>query len=103
MEKNDHHNWLNKIPWYNTYICLKLYGSLFEYFITHAISDRYNFMCSLVAHDKLQPSYKDDEGIIGDRSIPKNETTETLKSLGATLILLIYGLNCLKRIMTLDV
>ena len=42
-------------------------------------------MCSLVAHDKIQPAYEDDESSIGDRSIPKNETTKALKYLGATL------------------
>ena len=29
-----------------------MHGSLFEDFITHARTDRYNFMCPLVAHDK---------------------------------------------------
>ena len=42
-------------------------------------------MCSLAAHDKIQPSYEDDEISVGDRSIPKNATTKLLKSLGATL------------------
>ena len=42
-------------------------------------------MCSLVAHDKIQPDYEDYKNSILDRSIPKNETTKLLKSLGATL------------------
>ena len=42
---------LNKGPWYNTDICSRLHVSLFEYFITHARTDRNNLMCSLVAHD----------------------------------------------------
>ena len=42
-------------------------------------------MCSLVAHDKIQPAYEDDEISIGDRSIPKNATVEALKSLSDTL------------------
>ena len=85
MDKNDHQDWLNKGPWYNTSICLKLHGSVFEYFITQAITDRYNLMCSLVAHDKIRPAYEDDAGSIGDRSIPKNATTKALKSLGTAL------------------
>ena len=85
MEKNNHQDWLNKGPWYNTSICLKLHGSVFEYFITQAITDIYNLMCSLVAHDKIQPAYEDDESSIGDRSIPKNATTKLLKALCATL------------------
>ena len=55
MNDNNHQDWLNKGPWYNTSIYLKLHGSLFEDFITHARSDRYNLMCYLVAHDKIKP------------------------------------------------
>ena len=74
MDENNHQYWLDKGPWYNTSICPKLHGSMFEDFIAQAITDRYNIMCSLVAHDKLQPDYKDDEGSIGDRSISYNVT-----------------------------
>ena len=52
MDKNNHQDWLNKGPWYNTAICLRLHGSLFEDFITHARTERCNLMCSLVPHDK---------------------------------------------------
>ena len=79
MDENNNQDQLNKGPWYNTYICLKLHGSRFEDFITPARTDRYNLMCSLVSHDKLQPDYKYDESIIGDRSIPDNPTTKTLE------------------------
>ena len=41
-------------------------------------------MCYLVAHDRLQNDYKDDEISIGDRSIPNDATVKELKSLGAT-------------------
>ena len=54
MDKNDHQDWLNKGPWNNTSICSKLHGSRFEDFITQAGTDRYNLMCYLAAHDKLQ-------------------------------------------------
>ena len=53
MDENNHQDWLNKGPWYNTAIYLRLHGILFECFITHAISDRYNLICSLVSHDKI--------------------------------------------------
>ena len=85
MVKNNHRDCLNKGPWYNTSIFLKLHGIRFEDFITQAITDRYNLMCSLVAHDKMQPYYKDDEISIGDRSIPDNATPKSLESLGATI------------------
>ena len=52
IDKSNHPDWLNKGPWYNKDICSMLHGSMFEYFITHAITDRYNLLCSLVAHDK---------------------------------------------------
>ena len=52
MDGNNQQDLLNKGSWYNKSICLKLYGSLFEYFITHERTDRYNLMYYLVAHDK---------------------------------------------------
>ena len=55
-----------------------MHGSLFGYLITHALTDRYNLMCSIVAHDKQQPDYENDENSTGDRLIPKDVTTEAL-------------------------
>ena len=40
-------------------------------------------MCSLVAHDRLEPDYKDNESSIGDRAIPNDATIKALFSLGA--------------------
>ena len=62
-----------------------MHGKLFEDFILHAITDRYNLMCSIIAHDKKQPAYEDEWSSIGDRPIPKNTTTWALEALGATL------------------
>ena len=42
-------------------------------------------MCSIIAHNKQQPLYDDDEISIGVRPIPKNSTTEALVELGATI------------------
>ena len=78
MGINNHQDWLDKVPWYNTSICLQLHGSRFEDFITQARTDRYYLMCYLVPHEKLQLDYKDDEISIGDRATPGNETTNTL-------------------------
>ena len=78
IDEINHQDWLNKGPWYNTAICSSLHESLFEYFITHSGTDRYNILCYLVAHDKKQPDYEDEEISIGDRLIPKHVTTETL-------------------------
>ena len=44
--------WMTGGPWYNTSICKKLHGKLFEGFIINAITDRYNIMCSIDAHEK---------------------------------------------------
>ena len=57
---------------------LLLHVSLFEDFITHARTDRYNIMCSLVAHIKIQPAYEDNESSIGYSIITKHATTESL-------------------------
>ena len=70
--------WLNKGPWYNTDICSRLHISLFGYFITHARIDRYNLICSLVAHDKKLPAYEYYKRSIGYRIITKHATTESL-------------------------
>ena len=85
MDKNNHQDWLNKGPWYNTSIYLKLHGSRFEDFVTQARTDRYNLMCYLVSHDKLQPDYKYYESSIGDRLIPDNAKIKSLEALGATI------------------
>ena len=58
---------------------------MFKDFIRHARTDRYHLICSIISHAKEQPFYEDEERSIGDRPIPKNETTEALESLGATL------------------
>ena len=76
--------WFYTGPWYNKNICSKLYGITFEDFITKAGTDRYNIMCSLVAHDRLQENKTDDEISIGDILIPIDATVKALKSLGAT-------------------
>ena len=39
-------------PWYNTSICKKLHGKVFEGFTRNEITDRYNIMCSIDAHEK---------------------------------------------------
>ena len=61
MDENNHQDWLNKSTWYNTPICLKFHGSRSEAFITQAITDIYNLMCSLVAHDIMQLDDEYDE------------------------------------------
>ena len=76
--------WFDTGTWYNKNICSKLYGTTFEDFITQARTDRYNIMCSLVAHDRLQENKTDNESSIGDREIPNDATVKALKSLGAT-------------------
>ena len=60
INKSENPNWLNKVPWYNTSIFSRLHGNMFGYFITHAINDRYNTMCSLVAHDKKHPAHENE-------------------------------------------
>ena len=75
IDKSNHQDWLNKGHWYNTAICSRLHGIMFEYFIIHARTDTYNLMRSLVAHYEKHPAYEDEEISIGDRLIPKQVTT----------------------------
>ena len=82
--KSNHLDWLNKVPRYNRNVYSKLYGIRLKDFITQARTDRYNLMCSLVAHDRLQPDYEYDVSSIGDRAIPNYATIKTLESLDAT-------------------
>ena len=60
MDESNHPDWFNKFPLYNTAICSRLHGSLFEDFITHARTNIYNLLCYIVAHDKKQPACEDD-------------------------------------------
>ena len=77
-------SWFDTGPWYNKNICSKLYGTTFEGFIAQARTYRYNIMCSLVAHDRMQDNKQDDESSIGYRVIPKYATVKALNSLGET-------------------
>ena len=60
IEESIHPDWLDNGPWYNTTICSKLHGKIFEDFIRDARTDRYRLMCYIIAHDKKQPSYEDE-------------------------------------------
>ena len=95
--KSNHLDWLNKGPWYNRNICSKLHEIKFEDFITQARTDRYNLMCSLVAHDRLQTDYEDDVSSIGDRAIPNDATIKTLEALGATFNFIDIWLKLLRK------
>ena len=46
--------------WYNKYICEKLHGNVFERFIRNSRTDRYNIICSIDAHGKINPPERDD-------------------------------------------
>ena len=77
--------WMTGGPWYNTYICKKLHGKLFEVFIINARTDRYNIMGYIGAHEKEhQPSICDSSSG-GGFPLPKHSTIEALESLGATI------------------
>ena len=44
MGKNNP-NFITGGPWYNTSICKKLHGTVFEEFVRNARTERYNVMC----------------------------------------------------------
>ena len=103
MNETNHQDWLNKGPCYNISICSKLHGSRFEYFITQARTDRYNLMCYLVDHYRLQLYYKYYERSIVDRVIPNDATIKTLEALGATFNFIDIWLKLLCEKFTLEV
>ena len=72
-------------PWYNTSICKKLHGTVFEEYIRNSRTDRYNLMCFIDAHEKHQPSYVDDISSGGGNELQQNSTTDALVSLSATI------------------
>ena len=77
-------------PWYNTYICKKLHGNVFEGFIINARTGRYNIMCSIYAHEIEHQSYFDDSSSGRGFPLPLYSTTESLVLLSAT----IYFIGC---------
>ena len=87
-------NWFTNGTWYNTYICTKLNGTVFEKYIRNARTDRYNLMCYIDAHEKQKPSYFDDGSSGGGKSIPSNSTTESLDSLGEAFYLIGFWQKC---------
>ena len=66
-------------PWYNTSICKKLHGKLFEEFIINAMTDRYHIMCYIDAYEKNHQSSIYDDGRSSEGCpLPTNSTTEAL-------------------------
>ena len=51
LDKNNP-DWKIGCPWYNTYICKKIHGKVFDEFIRNAKTDRYNIICSIDKHKK---------------------------------------------------
>ena len=78
FSKHDNVGWFETGPWHNKNICSKLYGTTFGGFIKQSRSDRYNIMCSLVAHDRLQENEQDDESSLGYRVISKDARVKAL-------------------------
>ena len=66
-------------PWYNTSICKRLHGKLFEGFIINARTDRYNKVCSIDAYERENQLYSCDDFISGGVCpLPTNSTTTAL-------------------------
>ena len=63
-------DWITGGPWYTTYNCKKLHGTVFENYIKNARTDRYKLMCYIGAHEKHQPSIVDDGISGGGNALP---------------------------------
>ena len=72
----DKHNpyWITVGIWYNTSICKKLHGTVFGEYIRNAITDIYNIMCSIDAHEKQKPSSIYDGISGGGNALPSLST-----------------------------
>ena len=88
--------WMTGGPWYNTSICKRLHVNMFEGFIRNAITDRYNIMCSIYAHEKYYQSSCDDGSSDRGCLLPSNSTKEALDLLGATIDFIGCWLKTLK-------
>ena len=95
----DKHNseWMTGVPWYNTSICKKLHGKVFERFIRNSRTDIYNIMCSIDAHEKEHQSSSDYVNIGGCFPLPTNSTAKALYLLGATIHFIDFWLKALKQ------
>ena len=68
-------DWLTGVPWYNTSICKKLHGKLFEGFIINARTNRYNIRCSIDVYEREHQPSSCDDGSSGEGCpLPKNST-----------------------------
>ena len=89
--------WTTGGPWYNTNICKKLHGKVFEVFIRNARTDRYNIMCYIGSHEKDHQSSCYDGNSGGGCTPPSNSTTESLDFLGATVDIIDCWIKSLER------
>ena len=60
-------------PWYNTYICKKLHGNVFEGFIINARTDRYNITEKLFQKKTVE---------LPKQPIPKEKRRSLLHAMG---------------------
>ena len=78
IKENNHPDWLNRGPRYNTAICSKWHETVFGDFIKNDRTDICNIMRSVPTHVKQKPAYVDDAGSGFGRAIPKNATIVAL-------------------------
>ena len=89
-------DWMTGGPWYNTSICKKLHGKVFEAFIINEITDMYNIMCSIDAYERYNQLSSCDYGISGGGCpLPTNSTTASLEPLGVTIYFIVCWIKAL--------
>ena len=71
-------SWVLNLPWYNTQICPRLHGSLFEDYVTTDRQGIYNLMCSIEAHKRYQKTINDDASSGGGIPLPSNSKKDVL-------------------------
>ena len=84
--------------WYNTYICKRLHGKLFEEFIISLRTDRYNIMFYIDAYEREHQSSTYDDGSIGGGCpLSITSTNKSLQYLGATIDFIGFWLKSLEH------
>ena len=71
--------WMPCDPWYNTSICEKLLGKLFEGFIRNTITEIYIIICSIDAHEKDHQSSSDDGSSGGNFPLPTKFNNRSIR------------------------
>ena len=85
---------MDKCPWYNKTIRIKLNGQIFEDYLKTGRKYRYESMCYVDGYDKEHVPMSDDASNGGGIPIPSTLSKEALYSLGKTINFIENWIQC---------